>query len=188
MQTPNNLSGITLKTGEKVEGSEQLVGGGPSTLLEKRHPNEPSENAILLSMGTPVPCLLDGKVRTIVIKPFKFADLENVLDAVTPIYSKMENLAKSREEVFNLVKDSKKLLTFVKEHKPAILKFMVAFNKDLTADFVNELDIGTVAELLLAIVTVNVDFFIQEASVKLINSLQKLAVEVIPKLGSIRKE
>lgn len=187
MQNLTSLSNVKLKSGETLEGAEPKVVNPATSLLEHRHPKEPSENAILLSKGINVPCVVNGEVVNVLIQPFKFADLENVLDAVAPIYSKMENLAQSREEVFNMVKDSKKLLEFIKKYKPSILKFMVAFNGKLTPSFVNELDIGTVAELLLTIVTVNVDFFIQEASPKLIEGMRRLAVDIIPKLGNQAK-
>ncbi|MEG1728758.1 MAG: hypothetical protein RR280_04365 [Bacteroidaceae bacterium] len=148
-----------------------------------RHINEPTEHAILLSTGISVPVLKDGKVVTILIQPFKFKDLEKVISATAPIYSQISgNLASTRELFLGMVKDTPKFLEFIKEHKKTIIVFMEAFNGELTPSFVNELHIDGVADLLLTIVTVNIDFFIQEASPKLQEQMRDLVLNVIPKL------
>lgn len=147
-----------------------------------RHTKEPTEHAILLSTGIYVSVLKDGEVVNILIQPFKFKDLEKVISATAPIYNQLSgDLASTRELFLDMAKDTAKLLEFIKKHKKTIIVFMEAFNESLTPAFVNELHIDGVAELLLTIVTVNIDFFIQEASPKLQDQMRDLVLNVIPK-------
>lgn len=180
----SGLSGVQLKDGTKPDDTAKaplpLQGLG---VKDRVSSNEPSEFAIMLSKGIEVKVVKDGVVIPVLIQPFKFMQLDNVVAAVAPVFEQLKDLNKARADALEMVSNNPKLFEFVKNNRTKILTFMEAFNETLTPDFVNDLQPNYVVELIIAIIQVNIDFFIQEATPKLKTDLSRLLVDVLPKLG-----
>lgn len=180
----SGLSGIQLKDGTRPDDTAKnplpLQGLG---VVDRVSDNEPTEFAIMLSKGIEVKVVKDGEVIPVLIQPFKFVQLDSVVAATAPIFDKLKDLNQARADALDMLKDNPKLFNFVKENRGKILTFMEAFHPTLTADFVNNIQPNYVVELLVAIIQVNIDFFIQEATPKLKKDLSRLIVDVLPKLG-----
>lgn len=153
--------------------------------LDLPHPKEPTESDILLSRGVLVPVLIDGEVINYMVKPFKWKNIEDVIKVTAPLFEKFtKDIAQTRKEALDLMKDNKKLMSVITDNKNQISDIIVAFVPDATKELQDEMHIEGIADLLITAIQVNLDFFIQRSTPLMTENVKTLIKNVVPKLGA----
>lgn len=186
MSEKGGLSNVVLKPGANAEAVKQIAPSASTQGSNLPHPKEPTEHDILLSRGVEVPVIINGEVLRFTVQPFKFNQFEEVIKATAPLFETLKKgVAGNRQAALDLAKDNEKLAAFIINNRAHIAGFIKAFVPGITDEQINELHADGVAELVVASIQVNLDFFIHRLAPSLTESLKTLIMQVIPKLGSM---
>lgn len=147
--------------------------------------NDPMEELmLLLAKGKDIKVIIDGELCLINIKPFAFERLPEVTKATAPILKPLQGKIPTKEDLKKLVanKSFTEIAQLIEAHKPKIIDLITAFEPDLTEAQINTMSIDAIADLVITIIEVNLDFFIRRVSPHLMGRLMEVVAQV-PKYG-----